>query len=470
MSYFAVVAAGAVPALLYLQVSFYDQLVEDRAEEFARRGNLIAEQLRQVPEDQRLERVRAQARLEPIRLTYLGKTGVVLFDSLGNTMALDNHGQRPEVLQALGIEDATPDMPGVGIARRTSSTTGGEHIYVAVRVDEGPRAEVLRFAYPMTRLEELTDGMRDAIRNSQASALTVAILLSLLAAYVFGRPLQRVVRAANQLAAGDLTPSETWTQEDEIGDVGRALNRLALEIRMRLAAADSGMALLEQLVEDIDAPVAVLSATDPVAVNAAFRRAVEHDRRDAEEVLAAILRAPAYLKARADAELRAEGVVFDFARERFDIPMRLFALKQASHESLSVLVCHVPEGFLTHWHPNAANVTPLNVLDSVDDAIRRCRAVNPLITITVESVEGPIRAADVDRRLDTALDFAIDAAADDRPEGFTIEIKQTDTTVMVTLDCALPAWIGKLAGSMVSPLGGVVHDDGHCLTFTAPRA
>ena len=46
LSYFAVVAAGAIPALLYLQVSFHDQLLEDRAAEMARRGAMLSEQLR----------------------------------------------------------------------------------------------------------------------------------------------------------------------------------------------------------------------------------------------------------------------------------------------------------------------------------------------------------------------------------------------------------------------------------------
>ncbi len=473
LSYFAVVLAGALPALLYLQLSFYDQIIQDRAEELARRGSLITEQLRTLPSEERVAFVRNQARLEPTRITFLGKTGVVLFDSLGNTTTLENHGHRPEVMQALGQSDVAPkstDTPGVGVARRMSKTTGDENVYVAIRVDEGARAEVLRFAYPMDRIEEITGGMRDAIRNSQAAALTVAILLSLLAAYVFGRPLQGLVKSANALANGDLTPSAAWTSEDEVGDVGRALNRLALDIRTRLATADSGMNLLEQLVEDIYAPVAVLSATDAIAVNAAFRRAVEHDTRDAEQVLAAILRAPAYLKARSLAEADTAGIWFEFAQERFGVAMRIFSLKQANQDSLSVLQCHIPEGFLTHWHPAADSVAVLDVSSSVADSIRRSEAIYPEIVIVVESGEGPYKAADVDRRLDTALDFAIDAAAEEDLSGFTIEIRQTETTVIITLCLGLPVWIGKLASSMVSPLGGVVADDGHSLTFTVPRA
>ena len=245
---------------------------------------------------------------------------------------------------------------------------------------------------------------------------------------------------------------------------------MALDIRTRLATADSGLALLEQLVEDIDAPVAVLTQTDAIAVNAAFRRVVEHDSRDAEEVLAAILRAPAYVKSRGDAESHAEGVPFDFAAERFNVPMRLYALRQANQDSLSALVCRVPEGFLSHWHPNAQDVTPLNVVESAADAIRRCEAVYPEIVISMEVAAGPIQAADVDKRLDTAIDFAIDAAAEEEPEGFTVEIRQTDTTVTITLCIGLSSWSGKLAGSLVSPIGGVVTDEGHALTFTVPRA
>lgn len=463
ISYFAVVAAGAVPALIYLQVSFHDRIIADRSEELARRGSLLAEELRALPEDTRVGMIQTHAQLEPLRITYIGHTGVVRFDSNGNLSALDNHGQRPEVLEALG-------KGGVGVSRRVSKTNGEEHIYVAVRVDEGARAEVIRLAYPIDRIEELTSGMSNAIRNSQAAALTVAILLSLLAAYLYSRPLQRLVRMSNQLASGDLTPSEVWKTEDEIGDIGRALNRMALEFRTRLANSDAGMMLFEQLVEDVDSPMAVLAGTEAIAVNAAFRRVVEHDTRDAEEVLAVIVKSPAFAKAKADAETRTDGVIFGFAREKFGIPMKLFALKRAGQESLYVLHCHVPEGFLTHWHPSPQHVTTLDVLESVSDAIRRAKAVNAGLEITTENHDESFVAADVDRRVDTALDFAIDAAADEEPEGFVIQIRQTDTTVMITLDVSLPPWIGKLAGSMIGAVGGSVVDDGRMLTFNVPRA
>lgn len=473
ISYFAVVAAGAVPALIYLQLSFHDQIIEDRAEELARRGSLLAEELRALPEDTRLGMIQTHAQLEPLRITYIGHTGVVRFDSAGNLSALENHGQRPEVLEALGKgagDGPKFGFPGVGVSRRVSKTNGEEHIYVAVRVDEGARAEVIRLSYPIDRIEELTRGMSNAIRNSQAAALTVAILLSLLAAYLYSRPLQRLVRMSNQLASGDLTPSEVWKTEDEIGDIGRALNRMALEFRTRLANSDAGMMLFEQLVEDVDSPMAVLAGNDAVAVNAAFRRVVEHDTRDAEEVLAAILKSPAFAKAKADAEDKTDGVIFGFAREKFGIPMKLFALKRAGQESLFVLHCHVPEGFLTHWHPSPQDVTTVDVLESVSDAIRRAKAVNADLEVSIESSEESFMAADVDRRVDTALDFAIDAAADEEPEGFAINIRQTDTTVIIALDVSLPPWIGKLAGSMIGAVGGSVVDDGRTLTFNVPRA
>jgi hypothetical protein len=197
---------------------------------------------------------------------------------------------------------------------------------------------------------------------------------------------------------------------------------------------------------------------------------MEHDTRDAEEVLAVILKSPAFAKAKADAENKTDGVIFGFAREKFGIPMKLFALKRAGQESLFVLHCHVPEGFLTNWHPSPQYVTTLDVLESVSDAIRRAKAVNAGLAITLENSEESFVAADVDRRVDTALDFAIDAAADEEPEGFVIQIRQTDTTVMITLEVSLPPWIGKLAGSMIGAVGGSVVDDGRTLTFNVPRA
>src|SRR5690606_41575296 len=93
--------------------SFHDQSIAGRSEELARRGSLLAEERRALPEDTRVGMIQTHAQLEPLRITYIGHTGVVRFDSNGNLSALDNHGQRPEVLEALG-------HGRVGVSRRAS--------------------------------------------------------------------------------------------------------------------------------------------------------------------------------------------------------------------------------------------------------------------------------------------------------------------------------------------------------------
>ena len=68
--------------------------------------------------------------LEPatdLRITWIGADGGVLFDSKADPALMDNHADRPEVLQAL--------ESGSGDAQRVSLTLSDWVIYRAVRID-----------------------------------------------------------------------------------------------------------------------------------------------------------------------------------------------------------------------------------------------------------------------------------------------------------------------------------------------
>ena len=64
-----------------------------------------------------------------LRITWIGADGGVLFDSKADPALMDNHADRPEVLQALAS--------GEGDAQRVSLTLSDWVIYRAVRIDDG---------------------------------------------------------------------------------------------------------------------------------------------------------------------------------------------------------------------------------------------------------------------------------------------------------------------------------------------
>ena len=68
-------------------------------------------------------------------------------------------------------------------------------------------------------------------------ALAISFLLSILLAYTFTNPLNRMKRAAMQLAGGDYTAKTTVSRKDEIGDLANAID--VLSERLYLSSQES---------------------------------------------------------------------------------------------------------------------------------------------------------------------------------------------------------------------------------------
>lgn len=291
LSYFLVIALGAVPTFVYLWQETFRQLTVNAARDLEASAGRLEQMMLPLPLNQRLSLARDFAQLTTIRVTYLTSAGLVLYDSEAVAATMENHLERPEVAEALGLKASVPNelglkMPGLGLSRRISATTGHELLYVAIAVPSAAVAaggtpntgmvDVLRLARKVSQIRNVTNDSLDFARNSQAVAVSAALLLSLLSAVIFSRPLQRVVKVSKSMAEGDLAVTLGSLGDDEVGDVGRALEQLALSLRRRLAGSRSGEAMLAQLVEALETPIVVVELDgELVAINGGGRRLLQ---------------------------------------------------------------------------------------------------------------------------------------------------------------------------------------------------
>lgn len=90
------------------------------------------------------------------------------------------------------------------------------------------------------RTTAMWSGHRASLLSLGAGALAVALALGFLAALTLSRglarPLTEMSRAAGEIASGNLDHSLTLDSPDELGDLARALNRMAAELRAHEAA------------------------------------------------------------------------------------------------------------------------------------------------------------------------------------------------------------------------------------------
>jgi two-component system phosphate regulon sensor histidine kinase PhoR len=212
----------------------------------------------------------ALGRLIAARVTFVARDGTVVGDSEVSAVdlaALENHGTRPEIVQAR--------REGVGTARRYSATLKTDMLYAAVEMPGSTTTALseVRLAVPLTEISEQLAG----VRHSSLAAMAVGLLAALGVAWGASSLLSRRVRAiaemADRYAAGDLTPSRIDYGTDEIGVVARLLDDSIREVGNRVTQRETDRARMEAILNGMSEGVLVVTPQGRLQfVNGAARR------------------------------------------------------------------------------------------------------------------------------------------------------------------------------------------------------
>jgi two-component system phosphate regulon sensor histidine kinase PhoR len=187
-----------------------------------------------------------EARITETRVTIIARDGVVLADSEADAKTMENHAGRPEVATALGGK--------VGSSSRLSHTVGIEFLYLAVPSGD----KIVRLAYPLSSMQQQISSIRANLLRATVLALLLALVLAAAIAEVISRRLRRIVRFAEQVAAGDLSARIAETSGDEIAQVAMALDRTARRLEENFAAVKESRSELEALLNSMtDGVIAV---------------------------------------------------------------------------------------------------------------------------------------------------------------------------------------------------------------------
>ena len=128
-------------------------------------------------------------------------------------------------------------------------------------------------------------------------ALVVALIISAVAAQATARRLERIVRLAERIAAGDLAARIEETSGDEIGQVAASLDKAARHLEESFAALQHSQRQLETVLNSMQDAVIAVSADDRVQwANQTMDKLVpQHTRKNA--LLVETVRDPDFLTA-----------------------------------------------------------------------------------------------------------------------------------------------------------------------------
>lgn len=234
-SKFFVISLGIISAALFVSDFFLTSRVE---------GDMI-ERIRtdlRIRADLAEQKISQQAPLNPLspgapwtaltrelgrraqaRVTLITRDGRVIGDSEVHPQQIsmmENHGNRPEVVEAL--------RSGQGWSIRYSYTMGMRMMYVAVPFYSGGTVSgTARIALPLSQVDDAVFNFRGLLVAASLLALVVAGIISNLAVYRLAKTLKLLAHSAGKMVNGDLMERVHTPGHDEIAILGRSLDNLA---------------------------------------------------------------------------------------------------------------------------------------------------------------------------------------------------------------------------------------------------
>ena len=164
------------------------------------------------------------------RVTIIAANGTVLADSdrdLAGVGQMENHADRPEVRAALS--------GGIGSDRRRSETVNVKLLYIAVPLRDATGIRgVLRLAIPVTEVARAIASVRRTVFAGAGLALAVALAVGIFISRRVTRPVAEMRAVAHRMAEGDFGQAAPVAGGDEIAQLGRALNAMALRLKEKI--------------------------------------------------------------------------------------------------------------------------------------------------------------------------------------------------------------------------------------------
>lgn len=162
------------------------------------------------------------------RLTIIALDGSVIADSQELPLKMDNHGSRPEIIQAR--------TDGSGFTSRYSQTLNQEMVYRAQRVTEHDELiGFVRVSLPLTTVDDKLAQLRLLVLFGAGVSALSALLLGFYFTKRFTDPLMNMTEIAEAISKGDFARRIAVRQPGEIGQLAATINRMARSSAERMA-------------------------------------------------------------------------------------------------------------------------------------------------------------------------------------------------------------------------------------------
>ncbi len=187
------------------------------------------------------------------RVTVVDTLGIVLGDSEEDPAKMENHGARPEIIQAR--------RGNTGSSTRFSRTVEREMLYVAVPMRAGDRVvAVMRISLFLSDVNALLSQLGREIVLVAAVLVVLALLAAVVFAWSVSRPVQKLADAAHRVGDGDFEVRVSSRRSDEFGDLTDRFNDMVARLRSLVRAQTSQAEALGIIINSINEGLLVLDS------------------------------------------------------------------------------------------------------------------------------------------------------------------------------------------------------------------
>ncbi|MBZ0201489.1 MAG: PAS domain-containing protein [Ignavibacteria bacterium] len=231
--YYVLAAFSIIPLIVlgfYASSMFNDSLITNDSEILKVRTRLIKDKLESIPVDSADLNTLALKldSLSSSRITFILPNGKVAADSREDASHMDNHADRPEVIEAIN--------KGIGISQRFSFTIKEDYLYSAMPVYDNQKnlKLIVRSGYPLS-------GVRKEARNANIAIVLSIVLLSgiiLVVGYISLKsilnPISLIKSGAERFAGGEFDKKIFPPENDELKSIANSLNIMARQLDEKL--------------------------------------------------------------------------------------------------------------------------------------------------------------------------------------------------------------------------------------------
>jgi two-component system phosphate regulon sensor histidine kinase PhoR len=230
-SYLVIIIVSLVAVTWYASKSLRHFFLEQTAADLEARAVIFKRQIVEhldPPDTNLIDQLCKNAGIpSSTRITVILPSGKVIGDSEGDPASMDNHADRPEILQALNGR--------LGMSIRYSRTLEKNMMYTAIATRKGAQTiAIVRTSIPITAIDDALKDIQIKIAVGGLIIAFFAAILCLLISRRISRPLEEMKRGSEHFARGDLEYRLPVPDSEEMGGLAEAINQMAVRLNDRI--------------------------------------------------------------------------------------------------------------------------------------------------------------------------------------------------------------------------------------------